>query len=420
MSKTIRNVKGTRDLLPPSTALWTAVEEVARRVFGLYGYQEIRTPILEHTDLFVRGIGASTDIVGKEMFSFEDRKGRNLSLRPEGTAPVVRAFIQRGEREWVLPARLFYIGQHFRYERPQKGRYRQFQQIGAELLGDPGPFSDAELIVMLVAFLSCLGFRDLEVAVNTVGDPDSRRRYRQALLEYLSPLREALGEESRKRLETNPLRILDTKSPSEKELLRDAPGLEVFLNRESREHFETVCSLLGRSGVEYRIEPHLVRGLDYYSRTVFEISATGLGAHDAIVGGGRYDGLLAALGGPDLPAIGFAIGQDRLMEILPQDFQSEAAGTRPVVVIPIEPLGAEAAWEVAAELRAGEVPAVAELTGSAVKSALKRAARAGTRWVVLVGEDELSQDGVVLRDLEAGEQSFVRRAELVEGLRGTR
>ncbi len=412
MSTKLRAVKGTRDLLPPDTTVWAAVEDRARKVFGLYGYEEIRTPILEPTELFVRGVGASTDIVGKEMYRFEDRKGRELSLRPEGTAPVARAWIQRGEREWVLPSRLFYIGPHFRYERPQRGRYRQFHQIGAELVGDPGPYSDAELIVMLVAFLEDLGLGELEVAVNTVGDSDSRHRYRRRLVDYLTPHREELSEESRTRLESNPLRILDTKSPAERELLRQAPSLEDALSSEARDHFATVRKLLERSGIAHRVEPHLVRGLDYYSRTVFEISAAGLGAHDAIVGGGRYDGLLEELGGPDLSAIGFAIGQDRLIDVLPASFTERVGIPGPVTVVAIEPLGPESAFETAAELRSHGMAAVAEF-GASVKSALKRADRAGRRWVVLVGEEERARGGVMLKDLDAGEQSFVSREDLV-------
>ncbi len=240
MSKKFQAVKGTRDLLPPKTVIWSGVEDVARRVFGTYGYREIRTPILEDTELFVRSVGESTDIVGKEMYTFDDRKGRSLTLRPENTASVVRAFVQHGLQSEPLPVKLFYIGPQFRYERPQKGRYRQFHQIGAELIGDPGPYSDAELILMLVRFLSELGFENLVVQLNTVGDEDSRAAYRLGLQEFLEPRRHELTPDSQRRLQTNPLRILDTKDPGERDLLVSAPQLVDYLTEESRTHFETV------------------------------------------------------------------------------------------------------------------------------------------------------------------------------------
>ncbi|MDX1383973.1 MAG: histidine--tRNA ligase, partial [Thermoanaerobaculia bacterium] len=308
-----RSVKGMRDLLPPETELWAAVEETAREVFRRYGFEEIRTPIVEETELFVRSVGGSTDIVGKEMYTFADRRGKSLSLRPETTASVARAFAQHGLANRPLPLRLFYIGPQFRYERPQRGRYRQFHQIGAEVLGDAGPWSDAELVVMLVRFFEALGFEQLEAIVNTVGDEASRAVYRERLVAYLEPLADRLGEDSRRRLETNPLRILDTKSPQEQELLADAPRLRDALNGESREHFASFLSGLDACGVAHRVEDRLVRGLDYYTRTVFEIESSELGAQSALVGGGRYDGLIEDVGGPSTPSIGFAIGLDRLV-----------------------------------------------------------------------------------------------------------
>jgi histidyl-tRNA synthetase len=311
MAERLRGVKGTRDLLPAETGVWAAVEATARRVFASYGYGEIRTPLLEDTELFVRGVGETTDIVGKEMYTFDDKKGRSLTLRPESTAPVVRSFIQHGLESRPLPQRLFYIGAHFRYERPQKGRYRQFHQIGAELIGDPGPWGDAELLAMLVRFLHELGYRELVVLLNTVGDDESRSTYREALRAFLAPHRERLGADSRRRMDTNPLRILDTKVPAERELLADAPQLADSLNESSREHFDGLQRALDRLDLAYRLEPRLVRGLDYYSHAVFEIVSDVLGAQDAIVGGGRYDGLMRQLGGPDLPATGFAIGVSR-------------------------------------------------------------------------------------------------------------
>ena len=412
MAERLRGVKGTRDLLPDETGVWAAVEAVARRVFAGYGYGEIRTPLLEDTELFVRGVGETTDIVGKEMYTFADKKGRSLSLRPESTAPVVRSFIQQGLESRPLPQRLFYIGAHFRYERPQKGRYRQFHQIGAELIGDPGPWGDAELLAMLVRFLGQLGYAELVVLLNTVGDDESRAVYRETLRSFLAPHRDRLGEDSRRRLETNPLRILDTKVPAERELLADAPRLADSLNPASREHFDGLRRALDRLGLAYRLEPRLVRGLDYYSHGVFEIVSEALGAQDAIVGGGRYDGLMHQLVGPDLPATGFAIGEDRLIEALPESSPCRLPSSPPVSVLPAGAVEPMAALELAELLRAAGVAATADLSGRSVRAGLKRADRAGTRFVVLLGDDELAAGQAMLRDLAAGDQSTVERDEL--------
>lgn len=414
--RTIRSVKGTRDLLPPETSLWAAVERAARRIFGLYGYGEIRTPVLESTDLFVRSVGESTDIVGKEMFTFADRKGRSLTLRPESTAAVARAAVQHRLVAGPLPLRLYYIGPHFRYERPQKGRYRQFRQIGAELVGDPGPTSDVEVVLMLVRFLEALGFSDLEVLLNTVGDGESRTAYREVLTRFLEPLAPQLGEDSRRRLASNPLRILDTKIPSERELIAAAPSLVDSLNRESREHFDAVCSGLDRFGVSFRIEPRLVRGLDYYTRTVFEITAAGLGSQDAIVGGGRYDGLIESLGGPALPGIGFAIGEDRLIETLGDGFR--AARTAPEVgaVVAVGDVPADEALALAEELREQGVGVGADLSGRSLKAAMKAADRRRAPFVVLLGEDELAAGEVTVKRLASGEQQRLARRDLARAL----
>ncbi len=420
MQGKVQAVKGTRDLLPPDTAVWAAVESTARRIFGSYGYEEIRTPILEETDLFVRSVGESTDIVGKEMYSFSDRKGRNLSLRPESTASVVRAFVQHGLQNAPLPRKLFYIGPQFRYERPQKGRYRQFHQIGAELLGDPGPETDAELILMLVRFLTELGFEELVVELNSVGESESRAAYREGLQEFLEPHRSSLSSDSQRRLDENPLRILDSKSPVDRELLEGAPVLLDYLTDTSREHFDRVQSLLSQEHVSYRIEPRLVRGLDYYTRTVFEIVSEDLGAQNAIVGGGRYDGLVEKLGGPAIPGIGFAIGEDRLVETLPAEFVDRVEPEAPVFVIGVgDALGGEA-LSVAELLRGEEFIVIAEMSGRSMKAALKRADRMEARWALLIGDEEIANGTVTVRDLEQGEQSSISRSEIVEYMESVR
>ena len=411
MSRAPKTVKGTRDLLPPESAVWAAVEATARDVFGRYGYREIRTPIVEETELFVRGVGASTDIVGKEMYTFADKKGRSLTLRPESTASVARAFIEHGMHSLPSPVKLFYLGPQFRYERPQQGRYRQFHQIGAELIGDPGPWSDAELLLMLLRFLGELGFSGLTVLLNTLGDEASRAAYREALVAFLEPHAAELGEDSRRRLATNPLRILDTKVEAERGLLAAAPALAEHLNDDSRRHFAAVTALLDRFGVDYRIEPRLVRGLDYYTRTVFEIAAAGLGAQDAICGGGRYDRLISDLGGPEVPGIGFAIGEDRLIDVLPAAFRDAVGGGAEAYVVPVGEVGPEESVALAEELRAAGVATVAELASRSLSAGLKRAGRAGARWVALLGEAELAAGTVTVKDFASGEQRTVPRAE---------
>jgi len=413
----LRSVKGTRDLLPPETSIWQAVEATAREVFGRYGYGEVRTPILESTELFVRGVGEGTDVVGKEMYTFDDRKGRSVTMRPESTASVARAFIQHNLQAEPAPQRLFYVGPQFRYERPQKGRYRQFHQIGAELLGATHPLSDAELLLMLVRFLRELRFEDLTVLINTVGDEASREQYRETLVAYLEPHRESLGEDSQRRLGENPLRILDSKNPVEQEIIQGAPRLADSLSEESRQHFAAVTSALDRFGVSYRIEPRLVRGLDYYTETVFEIVSEGLGAQNAVCGGGRYNRLVSELGGPEVPGIGFAIGQDRLIDVLPESFRKEVGSPPPVVVVAVGEVDADEALAIGEELRAEGVPTVAELEGRSMRSALKRADRAGTHLVVLLGDDELADREVTLRDLREGGQRRVARSDIAAAIK---
>lgn len=412
----IRRVKGTRDLLPPETAVWAAVEATARTVFGRYGYGEVRTPMLEETELFVRGVGEGTDIVGKEMYTFQDKGGRSLTLRPESTAAVARAYLENSLQQLPSPVKLYYVGPQFRYERPQRGRYRQFSQIGAELLGDAGPVSDAELILMLLEFLEALAFQGLTVLLNTVGGSESRAAYREELLRFLEPHRARLTEESRRRLASNPLRILDTKNPQERELLDGAPRLTDSLSAEDREHFRAVRSILDRFGVEYRVDDRLVRGLDYYTRTVFEITASGLGAQDAIVGGGRYDGLISALGGPDTPGIGFAIGEDRLIDVLPEEFRQRVPTGVTALVAAVGEVAPDEALALAGELRAAGVSALAELARRSVANSLKRGDKLGARAVLLLGADELERGEVTVKDLASGEQVRLGRADAVARL----
>jgi histidyl-tRNA synthetase len=308
---------------------------------------------------------------------------------------------------WPQPVKVFYMGPYFRYERPQAGRYRQFSQIGAEVIGDPGPYSDAELLAMLLRFLSRWPFDDLEVGLNSVGDPECRQRYSRRLREYLEPRRGELGADSRRRLETNPLRILDTKVPAERRLLEGAPRLRDSLGREAREHFAAVCEQLDRLDIAYRIDDGLVRGLDYYTRTVFEISSAGLGAQNAILGGGRYDGLIRELGGPAVPGIGFAIGQDRLVELLSGGLTIVES---PVCVIPVGAPCLDDALQLAEELRDAGMTAVAELgPPRALKTVLRKADRSGHDWIVLIGEDERAAGTAVLKSFQSGFQETIPR-----------
>ncbi|MGE0641541.1 MAG: histidine--tRNA ligase [Thermoanaerobaculia bacterium] len=421
--------KGTRDLLPPDTALWSAVEATARRVFARYGYGEIRTPLFEETELFARGVGEASDIVGKEMYSFVDKGERQLTLRPENTASVVRAYVEHGMHRLPPPVKLFYIGPQFRYERPQKGRYRQFHQIGAELIGGRGAEADAEVVLMLVAFLGELGFRDLKVLLNTVGDEASRATYRASLVAYLRGFESQLSDDSRRRLDTNPLRILDSKSREEQMILEGAPKLADSLSQASREQFARVRAILDAFDVAYEVTPRLVRGLDYYTNTVFEIVSEGLGSQNAICGGGAYEGLVEELGGPPTYAVGFAIGEDRLLEVLPADSPAREAARRlapaPVMVVSAtkssrgEGGGVTAGAALAERLRRAGVPAV-EAHGK-LEKILERAKSAGSPVVVLsmeeAGEGESARSRLELRVPSSSERREIDEAALVEVLR---
>jgi histidyl-tRNA synthetase len=398
--------------------LWWRVEELARRIFRRHGYGEIRTPIFEASGLFERAVGEETDIVGKEMYTFLDRGGRSLTLRPESTAPACRAYVEHRLDRGPQPVRWYYIGPQFRYERPQKGRFRQLHQIGAERLGAGGPDADVEILLLLVDFLEALGFQDLEVRLNTVGDTASRAAYRDALVAYLRPLADRLGPDSQRRLERNPLRILDTKSPEEQQLLAGAPVLSDFLTAESRKHFELVCSTLQSFGIRFRREPKLVRGLDYYTHTVFEVIAAGLGAQDALCGGGAYAGLVEELGGPPTYGVGFAIGQDRLMEVLPACSPVRRDEDRKLVLCRLPAHEAdEAALLVAANRLARQLRQqnwTVVLYAGRPERALEVADRLGATGVLFLGESELEEEQVRVRRLSNRSQEVVSWKQLEE------
>jgi histidyl-tRNA synthetase len=415
----ITSVKGMRDLLPPETRVWNRLEETARAVFSLYGYDEIRTPVLEPTELFVRSVGEASDIVHKEMYSFTDRGGREVSLRPESTAGVARAFVEHGMPQAGGVKKLYYVGPQYRYERPQKGRYREFRQIGAEVLGAADPATDAELLVMLFDLFTRLGFTGLSVSLNSVGSDESRPAYVAALREYLLEHEEAMGEDDRRRLRENPLRVLDSKDRSLAQVLAGAPRVLDHLDPASLSHHEELLALLDAAAIPYRVEPRLVRGLDYYTRTVFEVTAQGLGAQDALLGGGRYDRLVSDLGGPRTPGIGFAIGEDRLVDVLPEAFRRAAIeGFAPVALVAIEPTDRAAALALAGELRRAGVAVDLDPAGKGPGPGLKAASKRGCRTAVLLGQKEREAGIAVVKDLVERSQREVPLADLPLVLKG--
>jgi histidyl-tRNA synthetase len=427
-------VRGTRDLLPPETALWNHVEAIARGVFGRYGFGEIRTPIFEDTQLFARGVGEETDIVSKEMYTWEDRaraqseKAQSLTLRPENTAGVVRAYIEHKLGDSGSLQKLFYIGPQFRRERPQKGRYRQFWQIGVEVLGpvssgSESPVRDAEVLEMLATLLDELGVKGWRLELNSVGSASDRPRYLAALREALAPVKHLMCEDNQRRAETNPLRVLDSKAPEDQALIDALPKIADYLDGASREHFAQVLAGLDACGVAYTINPRLVRGLDYYTRTTFEFTVpdgSGLGTQNALLGGGRYDGLSEMLGGPKAPGIGFAIGEDRLMLVLQE--QAAAAGSAVAAAkldAYIAPMGVErnaAALALARELRRAGL-AVEVGDGSFRLKKSFEAADKVARHIVILGEDEVASGVATVKTFASGEQVKVDRDELATALR---
>jgi len=409
-------VKGMNDLLPEQSGLWQHLEALARRTFALYGFDEVRTPLLEPTALFVRGIGEETDVVGKEMYTFEDRGGESLTLRPEGTAGAVRAYVEHSRHAVDPIQKWFYIGPMFRAEAPQKGRYRQFHQVGAELLGVGEPRADVELIALLHRFLTAAGVEGVELRLNSLGDAESRPAYRDALVAHFAPHAARLGETDRRRLETNPLRLLDSKDPVAAELSATAPSTLDHLSPAARAHFDAVLEGLRAVGVPFSVDPRIVRGLDYYTRTTFEFVATsGLGAQATVAGGGRYDGLVESLGGPATPAIGFGLGLERLAILL----ESQAASHRRAPQLFLGVLGDVAgikALAIAEQARALGVSVELTLKATGVAKQLKRADRLKARFAAVLGEGELEAGSVKLKEMATGAESVVALDELPQWL----
>jgi histidyl-tRNA synthetase len=424
----IKAIRGTRDLLPPDTALWNFVEDKVREVFRVYNFHEIRTPIFEETHLFARSVGEETDIVAKEMYTWEDRtraeseKGQSLTLRPENTAGVVRAYIEHKLWDRGLN-KLYYIGPQFRRERPQKGRYRQFYQIGAEVIGPPtagseSPARDAEVLELLATLLDRLAIKGWQLQLNSIGCADDRARYNEALRKALEPIAPRMCADCQRRAVTNPLRVFDCKVPEDQPIIEKLPRISQYLDEPCRKHFQEVQEILKAVDVPFTLNDRLVRGLDYYTRTAFEFTHGALGAQNAILGGGRYDGLSESLGGPKAPGIGFAIGEDRLVLALQQS--AEAVQPKPDVYI--APLGAgmdREAARLARELRQQDI--IVELGDESfrLKKSFEIASKLGARFILIVGENEVKAGAYALKNLESGEQVSVPRAELAQKLRSS-
>ncbi len=400
-------VKGFRDILPEEIPYWKFLEEEARKIFERFGFREIRTPIVEKTELFKRSIGQETDIVSKEMYTFQDSKGRSLSLRPEATASVVRAYIQNRLYQKGIVQKLYSIGPMFRHERPQKGRLRQFHQINVEVFGDPGPMIDAEIMIMIMKLFEKIGLKeDVSLNINSLGCPSCRSSFRERLKKYLSEKNDKLCPDCQRRSKVNPLRVFDCKIESCKESLKDAPVISDYLCEDCRRHFSSVQEILKRFNVEFYVNPRLVRGLDYYTRTTFELLTEGLGAQNAVAGGGRYDGLVKLLGGPDQPAIGFAIGMERTVELLKKK-KEVSEKTPDLFICTVGSRAKEISFSWMLYLREKGLWVEMNYGERSLKSQMKLADRLKAKKVLIIGEDEIKRGSVILRDMKTGEQKDI-------------
>ena len=405
MSKSpIRSVKGTQDILPDQSTRWQDLELTIQKIMDSYGYKEIRTPAFEHSEVFSQGVGQETDIVSKEMYSWTDQGGDNLTLKPELTAPVARSFIQHNLGVQNSINKLYYIDALFRRERPQKGRYRQFHQFGIEVFGSENPETDVEVIALAMHVFHKLGLKELTLQLNSIGSPECRNNYRNEIKNFLAPHFDQLSQTSQDRYNNNPLRILDTKSPDEKEILKDAPNISNYWTIDDKNHFDEVCNLLKHIKIDYQLSPSLVRGLDYYTRTTFEITSNELGAQNAICGGGRYDGLVEKLGGKPTPGIGFAAGIERLLLASSSDnkfrnIQIYIVGigndVRPTMI------------KLAEELRSNDIRTSFDYLRRSMKAQMREANKLGAQYAIIIGEDELKDKSVIIKDLSTSNQEKI-------------
>ena len=412
--------RGTKDILPENVAGWNYVEQKIRDICARFGYEEIRTPMFEHTELFHRGIGEGTDVVDKEMYTFEDRGGRSITLRPENTASAVRAYLQNKLYGDSALTKLFYIGSMFRYDRPQAGRMREFHQFGVEALGEANPAVDAEIILLAMEFLKSLGLKDLKLSLNSVGCPSCRPAYRKALQDYFQPHLEELCGDCKDRFERSPLRILDCKADADKEFMAGAPKITDCLCDECCGHFEQVQSLLTEAGVEFELDPRLVRGLDYYTKTAFEIKYAPLGAQSAVAGGGRYDGLIEEMGGNPTPAVGFATGLERvLLALEKQGLLPETKKQADAFVVALGEAAQKPAFKLLQQLRGAGLKALMDYAGRSMKAQMKQAGKAGARFALILGEDEIKENAVMLKDMEKSEQQKVSLDEVIDQIQNS-
>lgn len=407
--------KGTKDVLPEKSAKWQYVENTAREVASLFNAKEIRTPTFEHTEVFLRGIGETTDIVNKEMYTFNDKGDRSITLKPEGTAGVARAFVENGMHNLPLPAKLYYITQCFRYERPQAGRLREFHQFGIEFLGASGAETDAEVILLAKTLLSKLGVQNISLYINSIGCPKCRKNYSDALKAYLRQNIDNLCPLCKERMEKNPLRVLDCKNDECKKINANAPIILDYICDECKTHFEKVQSLLSKAGVDYKVNPSIVRGLDYYTKTVFEFVSDNIGAQGTVCGGGRYDGLIGEFGGTDVPGIGFAVGIERLLMLLENTGVQipEDSGVK-LYIASMGELEAQKAFELCAQIRANGISCEIDHMGRGIKAQFKYADKIGAKFVAVIGSNELENSEVKVKKMADGSEQLVKFSDLVE------
>ena len=405
MSKSpIRSVKGTQDILPDQSTIWQDLELTIQKIMDCYGYKEIRTPAFEHSEVFSQGVGQETDIVSKEMYSWTDQGGDNLTLKPELTAPVARSFIQHNLGVKNSINKLYYIDALFRRERPQKGRYRQFHQFGIEVFGSENPETDVEVIALAMYVFHKLGLKELTLQLNSIGSPECRNNYRNAIKNFLAPHFDQLSQTSQDRYNNNPLRILDTKSPDEKEILKDAPNISNYWTIDDKNHFDEVCNLLKHIKIDYQLSPNLVRGLDYYTRTTFEITSNELGAQNAICGGGRYDGLVEKLGGKPTPGIGFAAGIERLL--LASSSDNKLRNIQ-IYIVGIGNDVRSTMIKLAEELRSNDIRTSFDYLRRSMKAQMREANKLGAQYAIIIGEDELKDKSVIIKDLSTSNQEKI-------------
>ncbi|MBR4859565.1 MAG: histidine--tRNA ligase [Clostridia bacterium] len=415
MALVTKAIKGTQDILPDVVYKNQFIEQTLRDIAAKFGFREIRTPVFEHTELFQRGVGETTDVVQKEMYTFDDKGGRSITLRPEGTAGAARAFLEHGLFNEALPQKLCYILNCYRYEKPQAGRWREFQQFGVEMLGAAHPAADAEVISLANEIFAFLGVEGIELQLNSIGCPECRKNYHAALKEYFEARKDELCPTCLGRLEKNPMRILDCKSPVCKEIAEGAPAIIDYICEDCSNHFESVKKYLEKMNIEYTVNPRIVRGLDYYTRTVFEFVSTDIGAQGTVCGGGRYDGLIEELGGPHVPSLGFGLGTGRLLMLL--EAQGIELPKPSGCDIYIAPMGENASYEAAAivaDLRAGGISAQTDVVGRSLKAQMKFADKIGAKYTMVLGDDEIASGKAKIKNMDSGEATEVELADLAE------